>query len=121
MKKILFVLLFCSLFIRAENNATSINERTVKIVFFDFYDQKVTLKINGHRVLGANLTVQTPSTGLSMIRAYKVKQNNVFELSFGKSVVKKNIHIDSKVKLIYINPKVEPFIVPSDSEIIMLD
>lgn len=126
MKNIIFNLLLLSCFAWGNNQnedklMTSTCERSIKVVFFNFSDKKVTLKINNKIVLDEILTVTIPSTGLSLIREFFVKKNNKFELSFDDKVIKENIQIDNSIKLIYINPNIEPYISLSRSEIILLD
>lgn len=97
------------------------NDETVKVVFHNFFNRNVILKINNEKVLDSYLTVKSPSNGISHIANFLVKDDNIFELKFDGIYVKKRIQINSSVRLIYINPTNEPFIKLSNSEIILLD
>jgi hypothetical protein len=102
------------------NNKSSSNDIIVRLVFYDFYDQKVLLKINGKKVVDDRLTVTELSTGVCLIKEISVKQKSLFELEFDGKRKNIKISVDRSVKTIYLSPN-EPYITISDSEIILLD
>jgi len=106
---------------------TASNEaREVKIglVFFDFFDDKIDLSINGNSVLSGPITVekQNETTGLSYVKYFMLKKCNHFKIKSNNLDIRRKICLSPKTKLIYIRGTVKPpHIWLSNSGIVNLD
>lgn len=102
-------------------NSTTSDGRVIKFVFFNFYEKNIVLTINGVVVLDDVLRVKDDTTGLSLVNKYKLKQDNVLLLNINGVQHEKKLIIKPETKLIYVNPNVEPLVVSSESDVVLLE
>lgn len=95
----------------------------LKIVFVDFYDDNVTVHVNGRVLWAGALTVkrENESTGLSLVKEVTLPKCSVIDVHSRNFVDSERICITDRTKLIYISATVEPHIFTSEKDLIELD
>lgn len=97
-------------------------EYAVRLVFFDFQDERVTLSINGNRVVDRTMaSTRESSNGLNEIVQSTLTDDNLFVLRWDGHEVEMAVRADPDTQLVYITPRVEPNIWTSESDVVQLD
>ncbi len=97
-------------------------EHAVRLVFYDFQDERVTLSINGTLIVDQTMaSTHASSTGLNEIVQSTLTDDNLFVLRWGGREVQMTVHADPDTRIVYITPGVEPNIWTSESGAVQLD
>jgi len=96
----------------------------VRIVFFDFYDDNVTLLIDGKTLWSGNLDVskENESTGLSMVKETDLPACSEITVISKRFTDHRRLCLTDRTRLVYIaGGRFEPHIWASESDVIELD